>query len=88
MRVEYRKKFLKQLAELPATVRPKIEQFAFENLAQAGSIFELGKIEKMQGYDDFYKVRFGDYRVGLIVKDDVVVVATVMHRKEIYKFFP
>lgn len=88
MQVEYRKKFLKQLADLPVSVRPKIEQFVFEDLAQANSIFELGKIEKMQGYDGFYKVRFGDYRVGLIVKDDAVVVATVMHRKEIYKFFP
>ncbi len=88
MQVEYRKKFLKQLADLSASVRTKIEQFVFEDLAQANSIFELGKIEKMQGYDGFYKVRFGDYRVGLIVKDDAVIVATVMHRKEIYKFFP
>jgi mRNA interferase RelE/StbE len=88
MQIEYRKKFLKQLADLPASVRPKIEQFVFEDLTKATSIFELGKIEKMQGYDGFYKARFGDYRVGLMVKDDVVVVATVMHRKEIYKFFP
>lgn len=88
MQVEYRKKFLKQLADLPASVRPKIEQFAFEDLAHSNSVFELGKIEKMQGYDGFYKVRFGDYRVGLIVKDDLVVLATVMHRKEIYKYFP
>ncbi|ATG89582.1 type II toxin-antitoxin system RelE family toxin [Methylomonas koyamae] len=88
MQIEYRKKFLKQLAELPASIRPKIEQFVFEDLIKANSVFELGKVEKMQGYDGFYKVRFGDYRVGLIIKDDLVAVATVMHRKEIYKFFP
>ncbi len=88
MRVEYRKKFLKQLADLPASVRGKVERFVFEDLSSANSAFELGKIEKIQGYDGFYKARFGDYRLGLLIKDDVVIVAAVMHRKEIYKFFP
>jgi len=44
--------------------------------------------EKMQGYDGFYKVRFGNYRLGLAIENDLVIVKTVMHRKEIYKFFP
>ncbi len=88
MKIEFGKKFLKQLAEVPSQTRTKIEHFVFEDLAAAASFFELGKIEKMQGYDGFYKVRFGDYRLGLFVKQDVILVKTVMHRKEIYKFFP
>jgi len=57
-------------------------------LVSATSLSSLGKAEKMQGYDRFYKVRFGQYRLGLMVENDVVTVKTIMHRKEIYKFFP
>ena len=88
MRVEYSKKFLKQLAVIPSDIRPKIENFAFEELVSASSIYEIGKVEKMKGYDGFYKVRFGNYRLGLVIENELITVKAVMHRREIYKFFP
>jgi len=88
MQVSYSKKFLKQLADIPRETREKVEFFVFAELIAATAVSGLGKVEKMQGYDQFYKVRFGHYRLGLIVENNVVTVKTVMHRKEIYKFFP
>jgi mRNA interferase RelE/StbE len=88
MKVEYSKKFLKQLASVPGDNRSKIESFVFEELVSASSIYEMGKVEKMKGYDGFYKVRFGNYRLGLVLENEMITVKTVMHRKEIYKFFP
>jgi mRNA interferase RelE/StbE len=88
MEVRYSKKFLKQLALIPVEVRVKVEHFVFNELVAASSISELGNIEKMKAYDGFYKVRFGNYRLGLVVENGIVTAKTVMHRKEIYKFFP
>ncbi|NOT85895.1 MAG: type II toxin-antitoxin system RelE/ParE family toxin [Methylococcaceae bacterium] len=88
MEVRYSKKFFKQLAEIPSDSRSKIEAFVFSDIVTVTSIAELGKIEKMQGYDGFYKVRFGQYRLGLVIENGVITVKTVMHRREIYKFFP
>jgi len=88
MKVKYSKKFLKQLAAVPSDIRLKIESFAFEELVSTSSIYEMGKVEKMKGYDGFYKVRFGNYRLGLVIENEIIVVKTVMHRREIYKFFP
>jgi mRNA interferase RelE/StbE len=88
MKVSYAKKFLKQLASIPSETRVKIEDFVFDELISASSISSLGKVEKMQGYHGFYKVRFGNYRVGLAIENEVIIVKTVMHRREIYKFFP
>ncbi len=42
----------------------------------------------MIGYKKYYKIRFGDYRVGLKKENDTIVIETVKHRKEIYKYFP
>lgn len=88
MKVKYGKKFLKQLAAVPSDIRLKIESFVFEELVSTSSIYEMGKVEKMKGYDGFYKVRFGNYRLGLVIENEIVAVKIVMHRREIYKFFP
>jgi mRNA interferase RelE/StbE len=88
MEVRYSKKFLKQLAGIPSDSRSKIETFVFSDIVTVNSIAELGKVEKMQGYDGFYKVRFGQYRLGLVIENGIITVKTVMHRKEIYNFFP
>ena len=90
MKVHYRKKFLKQLSKIPPNFRSKIEEFVFKKLPLSSSISESGKLEKLTGYKNFYKVRFGDYRLGIELKnkDGSLVIRTVMHRKEIYKYFP
>ncbi|MBA3631753.1 MAG: type II toxin-antitoxin system RelE/ParE family toxin [Acidobacteria bacterium] len=88
MQIKLKKRFLKQLANLPKEVRERIEVFVFEQLPNLASIAESGKIEKMQGFDDYFKIRFGSYRVGLKLENDEIIVQIVMHRKEIYRFFP
>ncbi len=88
MNVTYQKRFLKQLAQIPLDTRIKIEKFAFEDLPMANSVTEIGKIKKMKGYNDFYKARFGSYRVGIEIDGDNLTLKVVMDKKEIYKFFP
>ena len=88
MKVSYRKRFLKQLARLPPTTRSQIETFVFEHLQITASIVDSGIIEKMQGYQGYYKARFGSYRVGMKTEDDILIVQIVMNRKDIYRFFP
>jgi len=42
---------------------------------------------KLQGYDDVYRIRVGQYRVVYEVFDDrvIVIVLKVGHRKDIYR---
>ncbi len=65
MKVHYRKKFLKQLSKIPSNSRSKIEEFVFKELPLSSSTSESGKLERLTGYKNFYKVRFGDYRLGV-----------------------
>jgi len=52
--------------------------------------FEAGKVEKLKGYDEFYKVRFGSYRLGIRIdqKNRVIEFRRVRHRQDIYRKFP
>lgn len=88
MKAEYRKKFLKELAKIPAHTRREIEIFAFEEVPELNFTALSDKLEKLKGYTNYYRVRFGSYRVGLRVEGDTVSFERALHRREIYRFFP
>ena len=88
MNIKINKKFLKELAKVPANDREKIERFVFEESKEIDSIASAGVFEKLKGYQIYYRIRFGHYRVGLSYKDDTLTFERVLHRKDIYKYFP
>jgi len=88
LNVEYRKTFLKELSKIPAYQRGIIEKFVFEYAPEVECIFDSGKIEAMHGFTSFYKIRFGSYRVGLQIIKDKIIFEGVLHRKDIYRYFP
>ncbi|MBF0317925.1 MAG: type II toxin-antitoxin system RelE/ParE family toxin [Nitrospirae bacterium] len=45
-------------------------------------------ISKIKDQDGFYKIRVGDYRIGIFVDNDTVEFRRVLHRRDIYRFFP
>lgn len=88
MVVQYNKKFLKDLSSLPKKDREKIENFVFEEVNQYTSSAEINKLEKLSGYHYYYKIRFGNYRLGVKLEEETLTFERVLHRKEIYKLFP
>lgn len=82
----FRKTFLKELANIPKNYRDKMEADVFDedyNLI-------LNKCEKLKGYKDKFKIRYGDYRIGITInrKSNDIIFERVAHRKDIYKLFP
>ncbi|BAY91666.1 MULTISPECIES: type II toxin-antitoxin system RelE family toxin [unclassified Tolypothrix] len=88
-KVEYTKKFLKELADLPQDVQARIEPIVFQEL-ESENPFDLGYLQKMKGYDDKYKIRVGDYRIGISIDKETqtLICQRVAHRKDIYRTFP
>ncbi|MDZ8034480.1 type II toxin-antitoxin system RelE/ParE family toxin [Nostoc sp. DedSLP04] len=87
--VEYTKRFLKELAALPVEIQSRIEPIVFQELESENS-FELGYLEKLKGYSDKYKIRVGDYRIGITLDraTKTLICQRVAHRKDIYRIFP
>ncbi len=88
MKVVYDKKFLKDLSQITAPEKKRIESFCFHEILKFNSIQSVGSIEKIQGYKNYYKIRFGNYRVGIYYKNDTLSFERVLDRKEIYRYFP
>ena len=87
--VEYKKRFLKELAKLPEDVQAHAEKIVFEEFL-CENPFDLGYLEQMRGYTGKYKIRIGQYRIGITLnkKDQIIVCNRIAHRKDIYRYFP
>jgi len=88
MNVLVNKKFLKELTTLPEKERKKIEKFVFKDTANYLMLSQIPNLGKLKGYRNYYKIRFGDYRIGLRYEDDTLIFERVLHRKDIYKYYP
>jgi mRNA interferase RelE/StbE len=88
-KVEYTKRFLKELAELPLEIRTQAEGIVFEELL-TGNPFSLGYVERMKGYPDKYKIRVSDYRIGITIdkQNNLIICQRIAHRRDIYRTFP
>ena len=87
--VEYTKKFLKELSSLPESIQIRVQTIVFKEL-ESDNPFELGYLQKLKGSKDKYKIRVGDYRIGLMVDKNnrTIICQRVGHRREIYRTFP
>ena len=58
------------------------------DVEKAQNVSEIKKLRKLKGYKNFYRLRVWDYRIGLQIKHNCVIFVRILHRKEIYKYFP
>ncbi|HDR14086.1 MAG TPA: type II toxin-antitoxin system RelE/ParE family toxin [Desulfobacteraceae bacterium] len=88
-KVEYKKRFLKELSKLPESVQAQAEKIVFESLI-CENPYDLGYLEQMRGFPDKYKIRIGQYRIGLTIdkQKKEIVCGRIAHRKDIYRLFP
>ena len=88
-KVEYTKRFLKELSELPKEIQAQAEGIVFGELL-TNNPFLLGYLERMAGYPDKYKIRIRSYRIGITIdkQNNLIICQRIAHRKDIYRIFP
>jgi mRNA interferase RelE/StbE len=87
--VEYLPSFLKDLKRLKSTpVFAAIQTFVFDELPGHEDFNEIRNLKLLAGTANTYRIRVGDYRIGLIASDNTITLMRVLHRKEIYRYFP
>jgi len=86
---EYLPSFLKDLKALRSTpAYDSIKTLVLKIIPNCSTLEEVRNLTKLTGYESAYRIRVGDYRIGLFVEQDTITFARVMHRKEIYRYFP
>ena len=88
MKVEFRESFTKDLRKVgeKAVVR-KVEQ-VIKIAERADGPSEIPGLKKLVGAGNYFRVRIGDYRIGVTIAAGVLTFVRVLHRKEVYRYFP
>ncbi len=88
MQVLINKQFLKELAVIPSKDRKRIEVFVFSDIPTYKNLADIPGIRKLKGYTQHYRIRLGDYRIGFTYRNETLSLERLLHRKDIYKYFP
>jgi len=59
-----------------------------EEIRKTDKLSSISNLKKLRGYETFYRIRIGDYRIGIEIIEDCVIFTRVLHRKEVYRYFP
>jgi mRNA-degrading endonuclease RelE of RelBE toxin-antitoxin system len=88
MNYEVKKSFSRDIAKIRDKALLNAIAVVIENIEQAQSIQQIKHIQKIQGSKNHYRIRIGDYRMGLFSNGITIYIVRFLHRKEIYKYFP
>ena len=89
MEVERSASYTRDLRRTRSTeLRRRLDQTISE-LEGAPAIGDVSNAVRMQSASGrYYRIRIGDYRLGVAIDDDVAILVRFLHRLDIYRSFP
>lgn len=87
MNIEIRKSFIKDADKLPAAFKRHLAVIINE-IEKASQPSQLDNCKKLTGYKIAYRIRMGQYRIGFYYENKTAELVRILHRKEVYRYFP
>ena len=88
MRLQFKASFERDLKRVKDKELLKEVRRVIEEIESAETIHGIGHLRKLRAEGSYFRVRLGDYRMGLIVEEDLATFVRFLHRSEIYRYFP
>jgi mRNA interferase RelE/StbE len=70
------KKLLNQIAD------------CIEEIIKTDKLSDISACKKLTGSKNAYRIRIGDYRIGFVLENQIIILIRFMHRSKIYRRFP
>ncbi len=66
----------------------EIYEICFNDVLEVSRLSDIKNLKKIKGYNRYYRIRKGDYRIGFEYDGDCLIFMRVLRRDDIYKHFP
>jgi mRNA interferase RelE/StbE len=86
--VSFKERFARDLSAVKDKSLMRRVKLIIEEFERAQRPDEIAGLKKLKGGGNYYRLRVGDYRVGLKLVGDSVTFMRFLDRKEIYRYFP
>ena len=88
MKVVFEASFARDLKKIrEKLILERVEQ-AISDVKCSDTLQDIKAFSKLSGHDTCYRIRVGDYRIGIEVSGDEIIFVRILHRKDIYRYFP
>ncbi len=73
MKVEFKRSFAKDLERVrDKNLRERVRH-TIEQIEEAQTLEDIGNVRRRRGGEEYYRIRVGDYRLGLMLQGDTVI---------------
>lgn len=88
MKTEFKTSFLKAVKKIKDQQLKTDIVNSIINVESAKSLKQINQLKKLKGFKQYYRIKIGDYRIGIKIEKGVVFFVDVEHRRNIYRIFP
>ncbi len=86
MKIQIDRSFERDAKRIPIQAQNQVKEI-IEKLIVASSLQEVDAI-KLEGFKNAFRIRFGNYRIGIYLEGNQIILSRVLNRKDIYRYFP
>lgn len=88
MRVDFRKSFTRDLKKIKDNNLLQQVRAAIEEAEAAPNLNMISNLKQLKGEREYFRIKIGNYRIGLKLENDTFIFIRFLHRKDIYRYFP
>jgi mRNA interferase RelE/StbE len=88
MKVNFNRKFAQDLRKINNQKLKENIKCLIVELEESTILDQIANVTKLKGHAFAYRIRIGDYRMGLFYENDIVEIVRFLKRNDIYKVFP
>jgi mRNA interferase RelE/StbE len=88
MKVAFRKSFARDLKKInDRKLREQVHRTIL-GVESAANLGEIRDLKKIVGTEKFYRIRIGEFRIGLIAESEIVEFVRCLPRRDLYRYSP
>jgi mRNA interferase RelE/StbE len=90
MNVFFKTRFLKDFKRLPGEIKTEVKNICLSVFPKIKSLreFQSYPLKKLRGFKNYYRIKVKGFRIGFKKTNGEVIFMRILHRKDIYKYFP
>ena len=88
MDVERTSAFNRDLRRLRSAATQRQLERVISELTASSNLMDLANVRRLRAHDRHYRIRVGDYRLGITIAGNAVTLRRFLHRSEFYRYFP
>ena len=88
MEVRFEASFERDLKKVKDRNLLKNVKNVINSVKKTEDLRKIKNCSKLKGYKTFYRIKIGEYRIGIDKAGNEVIFTRFLHRKDIYRYFP